>query len=66
MSKSRMLGAGNASSTVYGANVNLKTCGGNKKQGLPFSLDGPIINHKYCIKFTLQNNKIIIYESTKT
>jgi hypothetical protein len=34
MGKSRMMGAGNAGSTLYGSNVNLKTCGGNKKQGL--------------------------------
>jgi hypothetical protein len=34
MGKSRMMGAGNAGCTLYSCNVNLKTCGGNKKQGL--------------------------------
>lgn len=33
-SKTRMMGAGNASSTSYGANVNLNTFGGSKKQGV--------------------------------
>jgi hypothetical protein len=39
MGKARMMGAGNAGSSLYNSNVNLKTCGGNKKQGLP-PLDG--------------------------
>lgn len=38
MSKSRMMGAAHAGSTLYNSNINLKTCGGNKKQGLPFSI----------------------------
>jgi hypothetical protein len=29
-----MMGAGNASSTIYNTNVNLNTFGGNKKQGI--------------------------------
>ena len=33
-SRTRMMGAGNASSTVYKTNVNLNTFGGNKKQGI--------------------------------
>jgi hypothetical protein len=33
-SRSRMMGAGNASSTSYKTNVNLNTFGGNKKQGI--------------------------------
>ena len=33
-SRTRMMGAGNACSTVYGANVNLNTFGGSKKQGI--------------------------------
>jgi len=33
-SRSRMMGAGNASSTIYNTNVNLNTFGGNKKQGI--------------------------------
>ena len=47
MSKARIMGAGSAGSTIYYANVNLKTCGGNKKQGLPFSLDGATYNHRH-------------------
>jgi hypothetical protein len=39
MSKSRVIGACSAGSTIYGCNVNLNTAGGNKKQGLPFQLD---------------------------
>jgi hypothetical protein len=39
MGKARMMGAGNAGCSLYNSNVNLKTCGGNKKQGLP-PLDG--------------------------
>jgi hypothetical protein len=38
MSKARIMGAGTAGSTLYNTNVNLKTCGGTKKQGLPFSI----------------------------
>jgi hypothetical protein len=33
-SRARMMGAGNAGSTVYKTNVNLNTFGGNKKQGI--------------------------------
>lgn len=33
-SRSRMMGAGNASSTVYNININENTFGGNKKQGI--------------------------------
>ena len=37
MSKSRIIGAGIAGSTIYHCDVNLNTAGGPKKQGLPFS-----------------------------
>ena len=33
-SRSRMMGAGNASSSVYSTNVNMNTFGGSKKQGI--------------------------------
>jgi len=33
-SKTRMMGAGHASSTKYKTNVNLNTFGGSKKQGI--------------------------------
>lgn len=39
MSKARVIGAGSAGSTIYHCNVNLDTAGGNKKQGLPFSIN---------------------------
>jgi hypothetical protein len=34
MPKSRIMGAGNASSSVYNSNINLNTFGGNKKQDI--------------------------------
>ena len=34
MGKSRMMGAGNASATIYKSNPNLNTFGGDKKQGI--------------------------------
>jgi hypothetical protein len=37
MSKSRIIGAGLAGSTIYDCNANLNIAGGTKKQGLPFS-----------------------------
>jgi hypothetical protein len=33
-SRTRMMGAGNASSTTYNTNVNLNSGGGDKKQGI--------------------------------
>ena len=48
MSKSRIIGAGCAGSSIYNCNVNLNTAGGTKKQGLPFSLDGVVsFDRKY-------------------
>jgi hypothetical protein len=46
MSKSRIIGAGCAGSTLYHCNVNLNIAGGTKKQGLPYSLSDPMINHR--------------------
>jgi hypothetical protein len=34
MGKSRMMGAGNSSASLYNTNPNLNTSGGNKKQGI--------------------------------
>ncbi len=59
MSKSRIIGAGSAGSTIYNCNVNLNTAGGNKKQGLPFSLDSPLINHRV-IKRSVGNKRDVI------
>ena len=44
MSKSRIMGAGTAGSTIHNCNVNLNTAGGSKKQGFPFTLGSPTIN----------------------
>jgi hypothetical protein len=33
-SRTRMMGAGNASASLYNTNVNLNTSGGSKKQGI--------------------------------
>lgn len=60
MSKSRIIGAGCAGSTIYNCNVNLNTAGGNKKQGLPFSLDSPLINHRV-IKHSVGNKRDVIF-----
>jgi hypothetical protein len=38
MGKSRMMGAGLGSSSLYKSNPNVNTFGGNKKQGLPISV----------------------------
>jgi hypothetical protein len=38
MSKSRMMGAGNAGSSGYGSNVNARQSGGNALQGLNVSV----------------------------
>ena len=40
-SRTRMMGAGHAGSTVYRTNVNLDTAGGDKKQGLPPFTNAP-------------------------
>ena len=45
MTKTRIIGAGNAGSLAFNANVNLNTAGGTKKQGLPFSINTPRITY---------------------
>ena len=45
MSKSRIMGAGSAGSTVHHCNVNLNTAGGTKKQGSPFSINDSTLCH---------------------
>jgi hypothetical protein len=54
------MGAGSAGSTLYSCNVNLNTAGGNKKQGLPFSLDSPSINHR-SIQTSVGNKRNVIF-----
>jgi hypothetical protein len=46
MSKSRIIGAGVAGSTIYNCNANLNIAGGTKKQGLPFSPNERVLNHR--------------------
>lgn len=60
MSKARIIGAGNAGSTIYNCNVNLNTAGGSKKQGLPFSVDTPIINY-HAINRAIGNKRDVIF-----
>ena len=62
MSKSRIMGAGSAGSTIYNCNVNLKTCGGNKKQGLPWSLDGIVpFNHRHILIKAVGNKRDVVF-----
>jgi hypothetical protein len=61
MGKSRMMGAGSACSTLYGSNVNLKTCGGNKKQGLPFSLDTRVQNNYHIKTKAVGHNRDVVF-----
>jgi hypothetical protein len=61
MSKSRIMGAGTAGSTIYNTNVNLNIAGGTKKQGLPFSLDGERFNHKSIKIKAVGNKRDVIY-----
>jgi len=60
MSKARIIGAGNAGSTIYNCNVNLNTAGGTKKQGLPFSIDTPIINY-HAVNHAIGNKRDVIF-----
>ena len=61
MSKSRIMGAGTAGSTIYNTNVNLNIAGGTKKQGLPFSIDGNHWNHKFIKIKAVGNKRDVIY-----
>jgi hypothetical protein len=61
MGKSRMMGAGLSCSILYGSNVNLKTCGGNKKQGLPFSIDTSVQNNKHVKINAIGNNRDVVF-----
>lgn len=61
MSKCRIIGAGNAGSTVYSCNVNLNTAGGNKKQGLPWSVDTQIINYPVIATRAIGNKRNVIF-----
>jgi hypothetical protein len=61
MGKSRMMGAGSACSTLYGSNVNLKTCGGNKKQGLPFSLDSRVEENRHVKTKAVGRNRDVVF-----
>jgi hypothetical protein len=61
MSKARIIGAGTAGSTIYNCNVNLNTAGGSKKQGLPFSIDTPIINYHVIKSKAIGNKRDFIF-----
>lgn len=62
MSKARIMGAGIAGSTIYNTNVNLQICGGTKKQGLPWSLDGIVsFNHRHILIKAVGNKRDVVY-----
>jgi hypothetical protein len=62
MSKARIMGAGIAGSTIYNTNVNLKTCGGTKKQGLPWSLDGIVsFNRRHILIKAVGNKRDVVF-----
>lgn len=56
-----MMGAGSACSTLYGSNVNLKTCGGNKKQGLPFLVDSRVQNNYHIKSKAFGRNRDVVF-----
>jgi len=62
MSKARIMGAGNAGSSIHNANVNLPTCGGSKKQGLPWSLDGVVsFNRRRILVQAVGNKRDVVF-----
>jgi hypothetical protein len=62
MSKSRIMGAGIAGSTIYNTNVNLPICGGTKKQGLPWSLDGVVsFNRRHILIKAVGNKRDVVF-----
>lgn len=61
MSKARIMGAGSAGSLIYNTNVNLPICGGTKKQGLPWSLDGVLFNRRHILIKAIGNKRDVIF-----
>ena len=62
MSKARIMGAGIAGSTIYNTNVNLPICGGTKKQGLPWSLDGIVsFNRRHILIKAVGNKRDVVF-----
>ena len=62
MSKARIMGAGIAGSTIYNTNVNLPICGGTKKQGLPWSLDGVVsFNRRHILIKAIGNKRDVVF-----
>ena len=62
MSKARIMGAGIAGSSIYNTNVNLKICGGTKKQGLPWSLDGIVsFNRRHILIKAVGNKRDVVF-----
>lgn len=55
-----MMGAGSACSTLYNCNVNLKTCGGNKKQGLAIQVDG-VTNNRFIKIKGIGNRRDVVF-----
>ena len=61
MSKARIMGASIAGSTSKNCNVNLNTAGGNKKQGLPYSITDTPLNHHVMTIQAYGNNRDTIF-----
>lgn len=62
MGRSKMMGAGSACSTLYDCNVNLKTCGGSKKQGLAVKVDGSMnFNHRFIKTKAIGNRRDVVF-----
>jgi hypothetical protein len=56
------MGAGSACSSLYNCNVNLKTCGGNKKQGLAVQVGGSMDFNYRAIKIkAIGNNRDVVF-----
>jgi hypothetical protein len=61
MSKARIIGAGNAGSTIYHTSVNSNTGGGPKKQGSPITLGSPTFNLKEIKRRATGPNRDVIF-----
>ena len=62
MGRCKMMGAGSSCSTLYNCNVNLKTCGGNKKQGLAVQVDGSMnYNHRFIKTKAIGNRRDVVF-----
>ena len=61
MGKSRMMGAGLGSSSLYNTNTNVNTSGGSKKQGLAYKTGVQQINNRNIKSYAQGNNRNIVF-----